>query len=588
MKSILSQIIFLASFAFAWPLQAVTYYTALDGDDVNPGTESSPWRTIQQAANTVLPGDTVIVRAGTYDERITTVRGGTSEASRITFQAEGQVNMRGWIINHGYITVKGFDITGHSSPISTTSFVKLNSGGDFFELLYCTIRDGFAIKREDMVFIAPNQISTATGGFVAAGFFPGQSIALRRGTNVSLASPQSSNYTISSVNDTTLTVTESTVVDDGPKPAYISGSPNFGLHFHGSTQNAVFRGNVFTNLSYIMMLVLGSNHLFEANTFVQNNGWDIMVLGGTDHVFRRNTFRNFGWGVYSPSPDVIDNFGSTRFARVLFTNNFIQNVIGVISVQKALPTVVSGPLVLSHNVFVDIGLFSGSFPHTTIEHNTFLRVARHSNPAVSVTRHPLVFNTSNYATNATIRNNIFVDCGEATGNIPWSEVGWYRIDGPTNSVTTEGNFVAGPAPDYPAKTTWPEGNPLLNGGDPGFVNINDPLGPDGVPFTDDDGLRLRSDSKLRSAGGGGRGIGAYAYFPSVPTLTMVALSNNQVRLSWPALVEEFELEAAPDASGIWTDPGLTPVLQGDLRVVIVDATNSMHFYRLASDAIRQE
>jgi len=48
--------------------QATTYYVAPppSGDDGNPGTLGAPWATIQHAADTVQPGDTVQVRAGNY------------------------------------------------------------------------------------------------------------------------------------------------------------------------------------------------------------------------------------------------------------------------------------------------------------------------------------------------------------------------------------------------------------------------------------------------------------------------------------------------------------------------------------------
>ncbi|MDH7487801.1 MAG: right-handed parallel beta-helix repeat-containing protein [Anaerolineae bacterium] len=47
-----------------------TYYVAPNGNDANPGTAALPWRTIQHAANTLTAGDTVYIRAGTYNERV--------------------------------------------------------------------------------------------------------------------------------------------------------------------------------------------------------------------------------------------------------------------------------------------------------------------------------------------------------------------------------------------------------------------------------------------------------------------------------------------------------------------------------------
>ncbi len=58
-------------------------------------------------------------------------------------------------------------------------------------------------------------------------------------------------------------------------------------------------------------------------------------------------------------------------------------------------------------------------------------------------------------------------------------------------------------PGTPAATDLVERDPL-------FVSLSDPLGPDGRPFTADDGLRLRVGSPALGAGEGGVDLGAYA------------------------------------------------------------------------------
>ncbi len=69
-------------------LQGTTYYVAPPptGDDSNLGTEAQPWGTIQKAANELGPGDTVYVRAGTYQERVIPQNSG-SEGNYITYAA---------------------------------------------------------------------------------------------------------------------------------------------------------------------------------------------------------------------------------------------------------------------------------------------------------------------------------------------------------------------------------------------------------------------------------------------------------------------------------------------------------------------
>lgn len=56
---------------------ASSYYVATDGDDGNPGTLAEPFRTIQKAADMAEPGDTVVIRGGTYRETVTPANSGT-------------------------------------------------------------------------------------------------------------------------------------------------------------------------------------------------------------------------------------------------------------------------------------------------------------------------------------------------------------------------------------------------------------------------------------------------------------------------------------------------------------------------------
>jgi parallel beta-helix repeat protein len=65
---------------------ADTYYVAPAGNDGWPGTLNQPWRTIQRAADTLAPGDTVYVKAGIYSERVTPSISG-SAGNVITYAA---------------------------------------------------------------------------------------------------------------------------------------------------------------------------------------------------------------------------------------------------------------------------------------------------------------------------------------------------------------------------------------------------------------------------------------------------------------------------------------------------------------------
>ncbi|HEY0007505.1 MAG TPA: hypothetical protein VGB55_02170, partial [Tepidisphaeraceae bacterium] len=63
-----------------------SFYVSPGGSDANPGTSiDAPKLTIQQAVNAAMPGDSVLIRGGTYRETVSTPRSGTA-LSRITIQ----------------------------------------------------------------------------------------------------------------------------------------------------------------------------------------------------------------------------------------------------------------------------------------------------------------------------------------------------------------------------------------------------------------------------------------------------------------------------------------------------------------------
>jgi hypothetical protein len=60
------------------PPQGPAFYVAPNGDDQNPGTETEPWRTLARGLSGLVPGDTLLLRGGTYFESATVSVSGTA------------------------------------------------------------------------------------------------------------------------------------------------------------------------------------------------------------------------------------------------------------------------------------------------------------------------------------------------------------------------------------------------------------------------------------------------------------------------------------------------------------------------------
>ncbi len=73
------------SAAFGQPNSA--FYVATTGNDSNPGTQASPWRTIQHAADTARAGSTVNVRGGIYEELVSINASGNASEGFITLRS---------------------------------------------------------------------------------------------------------------------------------------------------------------------------------------------------------------------------------------------------------------------------------------------------------------------------------------------------------------------------------------------------------------------------------------------------------------------------------------------------------------------
>jgi hypothetical protein len=82
--AVLSAGVFLSLFLATGRASAAEYYVSPTGSDSNAGTQASPFATLQKANNSAAAGDTIWMRAGTYNTtgQITLSKSGTSDTNR--------------------------------------------------------------------------------------------------------------------------------------------------------------------------------------------------------------------------------------------------------------------------------------------------------------------------------------------------------------------------------------------------------------------------------------------------------------------------------------------------------------------------
>lgn len=109
------------------------FYVSPTGSDSNSGTASSPWATLQHAANSVSPGAVVHVAPGTYAGLTSNVSGTASARVRFISDVQwgAQVRTTGvaqvWLNNGSYVDIMGFDISGDGrlGILNEGSFVRI-------------------------------------------------------------------------------------------------------------------------------------------------------------------------------------------------------------------------------------------------------------------------------------------------------------------------------------------------------------------------------------------------------------------------------------------------------------------------------
>ncbi len=536
--------------------------------DDTPG-QTQENSTIQQCANSVKPGEICLVWPGNYPEHVTTKFGGTSETSRVTFKTTGAVTMQGFYIDHPYITVDGFDITGFT-PTLSYEHIDVTVNGNYCEILNNVIRNG-SLGVDGIRF--PVVLDTG-GNFKGAGncLIRGNTLRNLNSTFLTMfgANHTVLNNTLERLNNRDYIyvfghghVFRRNIFRDGNAVNTTGNHPDWVQTFGdqgGESYDMLFEENWIENVEAQLGQLdaggsgsgrVGNIHdwTFRNNIFINvSNNMNTGVPGirWEHNTFYRQAYTQSGIGAYGSlargdaSRNIFVNNAFVAGGNTATTNNSLSgfyNLAGAFIDREVFRVFATG---VDDNkataITVDLkahgytngpngGLFNKARNLTNISQFTMGDTGSFYKPAVYATL-ALIF-PGNISAQDDFYNNYM-----GANVLPYKPAVYdlltrtVQLDQSIRSSTVaDYNFVAGSAPNYYPKlrTTCPEGifttfnfceTHGINGGNPQFKNESDPDGPDNIPFTLDDGLKPLPGSPLCGAGQGGRDIGVYSCDPN--------------------------------------------------------------------------
>jgi hypothetical protein len=268
------------------------YYVATGGNDSSQGTEVNPWRTLQKAADTMVAGDTVYVKSGTYQGTVVPMKSGKPGAP-ITYAAypghdvclDGMDTQTRIIVIPSGMDIRHVVFRGFTVQRATKYGILINDGTD---LLF----DNLVVRSNGW---NPNILPTdraRAGALVNAATnvtFQGGSYSWNGNWNWSTDSQRGIYVLGSSTN----------VVINNIKASY---NANDGVAFHASSGSSVVRNNsllgcqIFGNQRQGLVTFRVDGLLVQGNNIFSNGATGIQLEISTTNAFvRGNSISSNSW-----------------------------------------------------------------------------------------------------------------------------------------------------------------------------------------------------------------------------------------------------------------------------------------------------
>ncbi|KKP67692.1 MAG: hypothetical protein UR68_C0028G0015 [Candidatus Roizmanbacteria bacterium GW2011_GWA2_35_19] len=357
---------------FISPTEALSsdYFVSKTGSDSNNGSQSSPWATVQKAANTVIAGDTVNVADGIQETTRVTINKSGTEQAPIIFKASGGSNAA---------TTKGFTL-GSNFPISYVTlrdFRIINAIGKGIEVMCkgCVIENNYIEFSSDGGILIKSLATNVNGTVIVDNTSSSQIIIKnnRLYRNAQFGIDVRGRNNLIEGNEVWDTIQHHP--NRVPSPNWADAD---GIHFHGS-------GHVFKN-NYIHDIKFDGKYVINSHT---------------------DCFQTFQ---SSPLPY------QEAASNIIFDGNrcFIPDYNSGIAATNAFMLAKASNLIIKNNVihaYGGINTGGGENSNLIITNNTWIGLTNQTvlkNCQVGIECWPSGINLKN-TPNVTIKNNIFYD-----------------------------------------------------------------------------------------------------------------------------------------------------------------------------------
>jgi hypothetical protein len=451
------------------PARAATYYVAPGGADSNPGTALQSWKTIQKGADTAAPGDTVLVRPGIFDERVSILRPG------ITFRADGNVTNRStFYVRTNDTTVDGFHLTcdGTNTVYKAAVFFPWTGVTNAW-IVNNRIHDTPVVHGRGVIDFDTIDSVNYTRNIVISNnliYNFGGAVSLKGIGHLVVNNWISNSYGADCFHvqgrDHVVRGNYSTQIGQGIVNVWGAGNPDFNgpylddtarrratdppysswtnrYGYHVVRSDAYWRLKGWSNVVNVMdathTRVYASASRFDAAWTMHDTRMVRVFTGGIGVIDHADYVESLG-----PLVDPQNPVWGRSASNILFEGNMIINCPQGSTVSiGANYTNLPGPCVdwtFRNNVWADVEV-TGSVqnPRTRFYNNTFYQCGRDSGPIVVLgIFHTNYVDPRGMALYSVVKSNAFVGCGKDSG------AGWY-------GVVAVGDWPS-PYPGYPVDT----------------------------------------------------------------------------------------------------------------------------------------